>query len=269
MVKFPSSFQSLSRDFKISKSFQRLSSGTRIASAADDPAGLSVATSLSASIASLSEASKNISYAVSRIDIADSALSQVSSLTGELQALATQAANGTLSDDQRGAIQAQYEQLTQEIQRIGATTEFNGQPVLDGSALVTQVGIDSSSSSQVATPGINLSQLAAGLTSQSLASQSSATAAIDAIAQVTQNISAAQGQLGASGARIEKVRDLNEVIKENFAASRARIVDLDVAEETARLTAQTILQNANTALSAQAGKLNASSVLNLLGGGKK
>jgi flagellin len=247
-------------------SFTKLSSGLRISKAADDPAGLSIASKLSASIASLSEASKNISYAVSRFEVADSALSQASSLTGELQALATQAANGTLNDEQRGAIQAQYNQLVEEIQRIGATTEFNGAPVLDGSPLVVQVGTDSASSSRVTAEGVNLAQIASSLTSQSLTSQASARSAIDAIREVSTGLTSARGEIGAATSRIEKASALNDVMRQNYAAARAQITDLNVAEEMSKLTAQAILQNQTAALNAQAARLETSTVFNLLGG---
>jgi len=269
VIKFASNFQDLSKNFKISTTFQKLASGARITKASDDPAGLSVAAGLSASISSLSAASQNISYAVSRVQIADSGLELASGIGSRLQELATQAANGTLSDDQRSAIQSEYTQLTAEIQRIASSTEFNGQKVLDGSALVTQVGTDSSANSQISSGGVNLSQLAANLTSQSLSSQAAATSAIDEIAKFSADVSNARSTLGASGSRFVTAQAVNEVAKENLAAARAQIVDVDIAETTANLVAQTILQNANTAISAQAGKLNSAVVLNLLGSGKK
>lgn len=269
MIRFPSTFQELSKNFKISTTFQQLASGSRINRASDDPAGLSVAEGLRASISSLSAASQNISYAISSIQIADSALEQASDISTRLQELAVQAANGTLSDDQRGALQNEYSQLTAEIQRIAEGTEFNGRKVLDGSTIVTQVGIDSSANSQITSAGVNLSELAANLTSQSLSSQAAATSAIDQIAKFSKEISNARGSLGASGSRFGPAETVTEVALENLAAARSRIVDVDVARATAQLVAQNILQNTNAALSAQAGKLNSANVLNLLGGGKK
>jgi flagellin len=100
----------------------RLSSGKSINKASDNPAGLAVLSQLDASVVSLGQASRNISDSSSALAIADGASGQIQDMTGRLQELATQAANGTISDSQRGALQQEFSALTQEIQRVGKTT---------------------------------------------------------------------------------------------------------------------------------------------------
>lgn len=267
-LSFPSLVQSQSVSKKLSKAFEKLSSGKRINSASDDAAGLAIASSLESSIKSLAQASRNISDSVSRLEIADGALSQVSDITGRLSELAAQSANGTLSDEQRGAIQTEYSQLTEEIGRIAQTTEFNGQAIFDGSTFTSQVGLDSGGNSRIAAEGVNLSQLAQGLTTQNLSSQGGAQAALDQIKSFADSVSNARSSLGASSTRLQRARDINDVTRENAAAAESRIRDVDVAEETARLTSLRIRQDIDTAVNAQ-GKLSRASVLSLLGGGKK
>jgi len=117
--------------YSLSKSFGRLSSGKRITSASDDPAGLSVSSMLQARSRVLSRGSLNISDGMSLLSIADGAYSQISGLLQRMSELAEQAANGSLSSNQRAALQLEYSQLDQEIRRIGKTTKFNGKGLLE------------------------------------------------------------------------------------------------------------------------------------------
>ena len=122
----------------ISKSFERLSSGLRINSAVDDAAGLAVSSSLNVDIRISRRGKLNVSDGASAVDIASSAVTQISSLLTRMAELANQSANGTFSDSQRKPIQREYEQLDREIRRIAETTSFNGLDLLKGEQVTSQ-----------------------------------------------------------------------------------------------------------------------------------
>lgn len=136
----------------LGKAFQRLSSGQRINSAADDAAGLAISSRFTSQIRGLSQAIRNAGDGVSLTQTADSALGNTEDALQRIRELSVQAANGTLTDADRGAIQAEVGQLTDELDRIGATTSFNGKKLLDGSStsLTFQVGSDANQTVSVA-----------------------------------------------------------------------------------------------------------------------
>lgn len=245
-------------------SFTKLSSGKRINKAADDAAGLAIAESLNANAAALKVANRNVSDTQSALQITDGALSQIGEISTRLKELATQASNGTLSDSQRSALNTEYNELTQEVQRITDTTEFNGTKLLNGSSITSQVDINSGSDSQISTPGVSISSAVSSVASQSIATQSGAQAALSQIDNLIQQNAATRGQIGASSSRLEFAKNNNSVKFENTRAAESRIRDVDVAEETANVTKRNILANASTAISAQAGRLNRDVVLGLL-----
>jgi len=245
----------------IESSFKKLSSGKRINSAADDPAGLAVAEKLLSEAKLYEQASQNAGYSQLAGNIAQGALSQVSDITTRMSELATQAANGTLSDDQRSSLNNEYQSLRQEIDRISATTEFNGVQVLSGESQVSQVGIDSSGNSQISSPSVSLSTsgVAAGI-----GTIDQARAAIESVKTLTQNVTDTAGQIGAYTNRLAISEQNNLVAKENVLAAESRIRDVDYAAEVANYTKAAVLQKANQAMSAQANKLSADTVMKLL-----
>lgn len=245
---------------------ERLSSGKSINRASDNAAGLAVLAQLDASFVSLGQASRNISDTSSALAIADGATEQIQNMTGRLQELATQAANGTLSDSQRGALQQEYSALTQEIQRIGSTTEFNGIKLLDGGSFTAQVGTDASSSSQIGVSGINVGNLVSNVASQDIGTQAGAQAALSAVSQFSDNLSQARGdKIGAVQSRLDVAQSnvSTQAIGTQQAASS--IGDADVAEEAAQMTKNKILAQVSTALLAQSGNLDRDRVKSLLG----
>ena len=145
------------------KAASRISSGSRINSASDDAAGLAIVNQLSANIAIRGVASNNASYGQSATDIASGALSEISSISTRLNELAAQASNGTYSDSQRSALQAEYTQLREEAARISSSTEFNGVNVLNSSGTTYQVGTDGSSESSIQASPSDASGIVASL----------------------------------------------------------------------------------------------------------
>lgn len=248
----------------LQRNFAKLSSGKRITSAADDPAGLAIAAVLDAVDVGLAQGSRNSSYAVSAVAVADSALEQVSNISSRLQELATQAANGTVSDSQRSALNKEFQQLTQEAQRIGATTEFNGRSLLSGDSISAQVGTDGAASSQISVSGVDLSGLLASLTSSAIDSVDGARNALSSLSDFASNVSSARSNLGSSDARLQVAAENSDAARIPVAAGKARIEDINIAEEAAALVSNQIIQNKQAALSAQSDNLIKSIALKLL-----
>ena len=244
------------------KSFAQLASGKRINSAADDAAGLAIASGLAASITQISQASRNVSDTSSALAIADGALGQVSELTTRLQELATTAANGTYTDEQRQALQAEYASLSAEVQRIGETTSFNGKQLLDGSTMSTQIG---SGGETLQVGGVNLQSLSTSLTSQDISTQAGAQNAMAAIEQFSQDLSTQRGgSIDAAMSRLESVQNSLSTHRVVRSESLSRIQDADIPSAVVEATRNKVLQQYQVSLIKQASQLQASTQLSLL-----
>jgi flagellin len=247
-------------------SFEKLSSGKAINKASDDPAGLSVLSQLDASVVSLKQATRNIGDTVSALSIADGATDQIQNITTRLSELATQSANGTLSDDQRKVLQDEYSALSQEVQRIGETTQFNGNKLLDGGSITTQVGTDSSEASQVTATSPNIQALAADTLAQNIGTQEGARNALASITQFSESLSQAQGgAIGAVQSRLESAQSNLQYQTAGTQEAASRIGDVDVAEEAAKLTKAQILTQVSSAVLSQSANLDRDRVKALLG----
>lgn len=245
-----------------SKSFAQLASGKRINSAADDAAGLAIATGLAASITQISQAGRNVSDAASALSIADGALGQVSEITTRLQELATASANGTLSDAQRTSLQAEYSALSSEVQRISETTTYNGKQLLDGSSLNVQTG---SGGESLNVGGVNLQSLASSLTSQDIGSQAGAQAAMSAIEQFTKDLSTQKGgSIDAAMSRLDSIQNNLSSRRVAEQGSLSRIQDADVASAVLETTRNKVLQQYQVSLINQASFMQ-KSMLSILG----
>ena len=239
----------------LNDSFEKLSSGKRINKAKDDAAGLAIAEALLAENRTLAQGSRNGNDVISALSIADSAMGQVSDVTTRLSELATQASNGALSDSQRQSLAAEFNALKEEVGRIEATTEFNGVKLLQGENSITaQIGTDSSASSQIKTPSVQLGTSA--LQSLDISSIDSARNAIEAVKSFSSNVSSTRGELGATASRIESALSNNDTRRIGTAEAESRIRDADIAEESSQKIKGKILADSNAALQAQAGKIN-------------
>ncbi len=251
---------------KLTKSYERLSSGLRINNASDDAAGLAVADALRANQKIASVAVRNANDGISSIAIADGALGEISNILQRLAELAEQSANGVYSTTQRSALQNEFAALGSEIERIAGTTTFNGIGVLSsGSALTLQVGLDASSNSRIHIDAVrgtlasmdlaptNSSALTYSLIGTTIeAGQSASRLALDAVNAAISSISQTRGSLGAVQSRLQVAVEHLQVMRENYAAAESRIRDTDVAAEAAEMTRLTILQQVSTAILAQA-----------------
>ena len=235
------------------KSMEKLSSGLRINRAGDDAAGLAISEGLKADIRALDQAGRNAADGISLVQTGEGALDEVSSILLRMKELAEQSLNGTLSDTDRGYLDAEYTALSSEIDRISDSTEFNGVSLLDGSLDVDiQVGIGTAASDSVnvaLSDDMDATGLGIAAAVDTAGNASTAMGEIDAaIATVT----GARADFGAVQNRMESsIRAIN-MTSENLSAANSRIRDVDIAKETSRMTSYQILQQAGVSMLAQA-----------------
>ena len=251
---------------KLSRVYERLSSGQRINRASDDAAGLAIADSLKANARIAGVAIRNANDGISTIAIADSALNEVGNVLTRLAELAEQSANGVFSPTQRSALQNEFNALGSEIERIATVTEFNGVKLLSGgSELVLQVGFNSGSTSRISFSGVQGTLQALGLAGAGASNltysisginigegQSASRLALDAINVAIGSLASTRGVLGATESRLQVAINNLSVARENFLSAESRIRDVDVASEAAELTRLGILQQAGASILAQA-----------------
>jgi flagellin len=244
---------------QVTKSMERLSSGYRINRAADDAAGLAISEKMRGQIRGLAQNQRNIGDGVSLVQTAEGALSTVHNMLQRVRELAVQYKNGTLSATDQTAVQSEVNQLSNEINRIGTTTKFNGISLLDNTNAVTfQVG--SNDNEVIAVNMISLGATAVLPSGWSTLSNASAISNIDA---AIDNVSAQRATLGAVQNRLEYSLDNVSIYQENLVAAESRIRDVDMAAETVTLTKNQILAQAGTAMLAQANQAG-QGVLSLL-----
>lgn len=249
---------------KEDKALGRLASGKRVNKASDDAAGLAIIDQLTAQSRTLGQAARNSSDTDSLLNIADGAVSQISNIETRLQELATQSANGTLSDDQRTALQTEFNALQQEARRIAETTEFNGvKPLASNSTVTAQVGTDSSANSQISVSGLSVQNALTQLESLDISSIENARTALDSLSSVSSSLSQTRGTIGAAQSRLETARENSSSQKVASEEAASRIRDADVADEAARSVAARIRGEAGTAILAQANQ-SRTQVLQLL-----
>ena len=248
----------------VSTAMQRLSSGLRINTAADDAAGYAISQGLTSQVNGFDQASRNVGDAVSMVQTAESSLNNTQSMLQRVRELAVQYQNGDLSSTDKTDIQNEVNQLTQEVDRQRGAVTFNGINLLNGTAggtngVTFQVGANSGDtltasfadvegSTGLGVTGFSWSQAAGGGTVFDL-SQTNALSTLDT---AIGNISNLAATLGAVQNRLQYTSDAISSTKENLSASNSRIQDVDMASEMTTLTQQQILQQAGTAMLAQA-----------------
>jgi flagellin len=249
----------------LQKSLQRLSSGLRITRAADDAAGLAISEGFRADIRSLAQAQRNANDGISMLQIGEGALNEVSSILIRQRELAIQAANGTLGDSERETLNSEFADLSAEIDRIAAVTEFNGTAVLAGGSAVTfQIGKGSTSNDRITVSSVDAQTTAIGTNSAAISSVAGAQAALAVLDSAISQVASLRASFGTVQNRLESsIRSLAISI-ENTSAAESRIRDVDFASETAELTRNQVLQQAGISVLAQA-NVSTQSALSLLG----
>ena len=253
-------------------SLERLSSGLRINRAKDDAAGLAIAQRFTSQIRGLEQANRNANDGISLLQTAEGALDEVANMLQRMRELAVQSVNGTVSNADRNSLNDEYAELKAEVGRVFDSTEFNGTNLLatDGT-LTMQVGFKAGANYQITVSTENLktgstgagglSQVLGNLSIGSGGNAASLIAVIDASINV---VSEKRADFGAKQNRLEAAVRNNANVIENQSAARSRVMDTDFAAETANLTRTQILQQAGTAMLAQANALP-QNVLSLIG----
>jgi len=227
---------------KLAKSMERLSSGFRINRAADDAAGLAISEKLRGQIGGLNQARRNVQDGISLVQTAEGSLTEVHSMLQRVRELKVQHENGTLATTDRDAITSEMRQLTDEIERIGTTAQFNKIDLLRATATIDfQVGANDRETISVAT--ISLGERVGRIDS---------TSTLDAIDRAINAVSDQRAVFGAVQNRLEHTYNNLSVYQENLTASESRIRDVDMAAEMVNFTKNNILQQAGTSMLAQA-----------------
>ena len=250
---------------RLALSVERISSGIRINRAADDAAGLGISEALRSDIRALRQAVRNSNDGIALINVAEGALNEQSSILIRLRELASQAATGTVGSTERATIQLEFNALRNEIDRISATTQFNGQGLVDGSLASTvssanqvliQVGIDSGANSRInLNEQINLTAVTSsslGIDTLSVTAAAEALTSLDVINTAISQVTQARGQVGAVQNRLTRSVGNLSVSIENLQAAESSIRDADIAKEIAGLTRNQILVQSATAMVGQA-----------------
>lgn len=247
----------------LSKSVQRLSSGLRINSAADDAAGLAISEKLTAQTRSIAVAIRNSQDGVSLSQVAEGGLTEIGSILTRMRELAEQSSNGTLDTSARSALDNEYSQLKSEIDRISNVTEFNGIKLLDGTqsgtGVTLQVGFQNTSNDRITFfSGVGATDSSAlGITGAvgTISSAANAQSALTQIDSAISTVALRRGTLGAIQNRLDSTVSNLRVASENLTAANSRIRDADFAFETAQFTKNQILVQAATSILAQANVL--------------
>ncbi|WP_138435054.1 flagellin N-terminal helical domain-containing protein [Marinobacter shengliensis] len=252
---------SLSAQNQLSKSqnlgnqaLERLSSGLRINSAKDDAAGLAIATKFDAQIRGLTVAQRNANDGISLAQTAEGALDEVTNNLQRIRELAVQAANATNSAEDRAALEAEVQARKDEIDRIGAVTQFNGTNLLDGTftGQTFQVGANNTANDRITIDiGTEISMSGLSIT-EAVSTVTGAQSLLDEIDTALDTVNGLRGDLGAVQNRFEStIANLGNSIQ-NQSASQSRILDADFAAETAKLAKANVLQQAGISVLAQA-----------------
>ncbi|HTP30022.1 MAG TPA: flagellin [Anaeromyxobacteraceae bacterium] len=243
----------------ITSSVNKLSSGMRITSAADDSAGLGISTNLEAQIASYNQAASNAQDGINLVSTASGSLNEVSNILSTLRSLAMQSASDGVGNTERGYIQDEAAQLSSELDQISNTAEYNGTQFFSSSAttLQFQVGIRNTTydsiSVSTATMGISSASLLGS--SFSLSSLTSSQAALSTIDASIDSVSGYQATLGAAVNRFQAVLNSVQTASTNLSAADSSIRDVNVASESAKLASSQILAQAGISVLAQANQM--------------
>jgi flagellin len=238
-------------------SFQKLSSGFRVNTAADDAAGLAVSESMKSQIRSYTVGERNAADGISMAQTAEGALGQVHDVLGRMRELAMQSSNGSMTSTDRTNLDTEFSSLKAEIGRIQDSAKFNGKQLVavSGDTVKFQVGLNATASDQISVTfgGVNLSALLDS--ASSVADFSAAQAALGNIDTSIQSVSNSRAKFGTAMNRLEIATSNIQTMRLNLSAANSRIVDVDVATETAAMSRNQVLSQAGVSVLAQANQL--------------
>lgn len=229
-----------------SKALERLSTGYRINRAGDDPAGLAISEKMRGQISGLNMASKNIQDGISMVQTAEGALNETHAMLQRMRELSVQAANDTLTDDDRARIDVEFQELKKEVTRISTDTEFNTRKLLNDDNATTPLKIQAGANAgQTIDLTMNdMSADAIGIIDASIATRDEADESISTLDAAIKSVSMERSRLGAYQNRMEHAYNVNVNTAENVTAAESRIRDADIAKEMMNFTKANILQQA-------------------------
>ncbi len=248
----------------LQNSLTQLSTGLKINSGADDPAGLSIAAGLGANIAALTQSSQNASNSVGLLQTADGALSQVTSLLNQAITLATEASNGQLTVSQSTAANTAYQSILSEITQIGATTNFNGTAVFSATPVTTFTsdGTAGGTTTTSTTTGA-LSSTTLALNASVLTSPAAAAATLTLLSAAINTVSAARGTIGASVNQLTADSSVQGTEVTNLTSAQNNVQNADIGTTVAKMTQYNVLEQTGMAALSQSNQVE-QSVLKLL-----
>ena len=248
-----------------STSMEQLSTGSRINSAKDDAGGLAIGQNMTAQVRGLNQAVRNSNDAINMLQTAEGAMVEQSNMLQRMRELAVQANNGTYSDTQRGYLNTEFKALASQINTIASQTTWNGQSLLATSGTTSftyQTGINSGNTMIVSVAGTTTTGLKMSTTT-AISTQALATTALTTLDSAIDSVNSARATIGASINRLEYATDNMTNVSANVQASRSTIMDTDYATASTSLSKTQIIQQAATAMLAQANQ-QPQSVLSLL-----
>ena len=255
-------------------SISRISSGIRLVKASDDIAGQAISQGLYSEVRALKQGARNLNDGIALINTIDGALNEQAGILIRLRELATQAATGTIGDTERETIQLEFDALRNELDRIGAVTEFNGQKLVDGSLaasatdqVVLQIGTSSASTGRINLNEVlnvtEVSSQALGFENETIVTQGDALSAIEKLNTALNSLNEIRGRVGANQNQLARAQNNLNVSIEGLTTALSTIQDADLAVELAALTKNQILVQASAAMIGQA-NLTPQSALTLL-----
>ncbi len=249
-------------------SLERLSSGSRINRAGDDAAGLAISENLRAQIRGMKQAKRNAQDGVSMIQVTEGGLNEISNMIVRLRELAIQAASDTIGDKERSFTDREFQALKSEISRISDSTNYNGNPLLNGRAGVFefQVGIHNNPmTDRIAynAENANVSLEALGMVGESVSTKMGAQTTLATLDEALMRVNSVRADLGATQNRLQSTINSLAISDENLSAANSRIRDADLAQEVSDMTKNNILMQAGISVLGQANQ-QAQSALKLL-----
>ena len=243
---------------------EQLSTGTRVNSAKDDAAGLAIGQTMTAQIRGLNQAVRNANDGINMLQTAEGAMVEQTNMLQRMRELAVQSRNATNSDSQREYLNTEFTELRSQISSIGSQTKWNTTTVLDAATLTFQVGVSSDTVFTVAIQStVVATSTGLAILGETIASAGGAEAALDKIDEALNTVNGQRAQLGATMNRLTYTADNLSNVSSNLAASRSTIMDTDYATASSQLSKNQIIQQAATAMLAQANQ-QPQSVLSLL-----
>ncbi|CAO3360908.1 flagellin [Azospirillum palustre] len=241
-----------------SDSVSKIASGSRITKASDDAAGLAVGTSLKSDVTVLNQAATNASHGSSILQTADGGMSSISDIVQRMRSLATQSLSGSVTDNERSYLDAEFQQLQDEIDGIASGTRFNDESLLDGATnwstgVSFRVGTTSNDNITVQIAGVTTTGL--GINTLDVGTSATAAAALTALDTAVTTLSDARADVGALISRFEFRSDMIDTTIENTEAAQSKIMDVDVAEEQSKLASEKVLTQAAIAVLSQANQM--------------